>query len=99
MRFYPLNGLFWVTFGKLRIIALSIFVIAIPYILYLLFELVENDFFNLSAYHRNRLITIVAFVAIMGYAVGTFHPYFVSCEQFTVAGDQAPADCESWNDE
>ncbi len=78
------------------IIALGIFVIAIPYILYIIFDLVDNDFFSLSAYHRKRLIFMVIFVAIVGYFVGVNHQYFVSCEQFRAAGDEPPSNCLSW---
>ena len=81
----------------LWVIALIIFAIAIPYILFILFELIESDFFSMTPYSRNRLIGIVLFVALMGYGIGRFHPYFVSCEQFTIAGDQPPANCANWN--
>ncbi|MEM7118126.1 MAG: hypothetical protein AAF614_37190 [Chloroflexota bacterium] len=78
------------------VIALAVFVITIPYILYILFQLVESDALELSSAYRNRLILVVATVALMGYLVGTYHPYFVSCEQFTIAGDAVPTNCESW---
>ncbi|MEM7801608.1 MAG: hypothetical protein AAF633_20600 [Chloroflexota bacterium] len=80
-------------------LALAAFVLTIPFILYILFQLVESDAWDLSPAYRNRLIAIVAIVAILGYLVGSNHTYFVSCEQFNVAGDFSPANCESWSDE
>ena len=94
----PIGTLTW--FHELQwLVGLGLFVVAIPYILYLLLELVETEFFSLPASHRTRLIGIVLFVAMMGYLIGKFHPYFVSCEQFIIAGDQAPADCVTWNEQ
>ncbi len=83
----------------LWVVALAVFVIATPYILYVVFELVENDFFSLSVYHRQRLIMIVMIVAATGYAVGELHEWFVTCEQFEVAGEFIPENCYSHIDE
>ena len=77
-------------------IALGVFVLTIPYILYILFRLVDNDALSLTPSYRNRLIGVVLIIAIMGYLVGSLHPWFVSCDQFTTAGDLAPANCENW---
>lgn len=77
-------------------VALLVFVFTIPYILYILFQLVETDALQLSSAYRNRLIGIVLVIAIMGYLVGSNHVYFVSCEQFSLSGDNVPADCADW---
>lgn len=78
------------------LIALGVFVVAIPYILYILLQLTASDAVLLSAEYRNRLITIVLLVALVGYGVGRFNEYFVSCEQFHTAGDAIPLDCANW---
>ena len=92
----PADNLHWV---ELLIwgLALISFVIAIPYIFYILFELVETDYWALSPQYRNRLIFIVVIIAALGFVVGLNHTAFISCEQFTIAGDFAPADCASWS--
>ena len=72
---------------------LIIYAVSIPYILYVLFELAQSDFFRLTPYHRDRLIGIVLFITVLGYLMGVFNQYFVSCEQFEIAGDQPPAEC------
>lgn len=78
------------------LLALGIFVVAIPYILFILVDLVETDLMSLSPKNRTVLMGVVLAVAIIGYLVGSANQYFVSCEQFTLAGDTAPADCASW---
>ena len=74
-------------------IAMVIFIAAIGYILSILAWLLDNDGVMLSAAYRNRLITIVLFVSIVGYLVGANHQLFVNCTQFQLAGDSVPADC------
>lgn len=78
------------------LLALGTFVVTIPYILYILFQLVETDALNLSPAYRNRLILIILIIALIALFVGANHQYFVSCQQFTIAGDAAPADCVEW---
>ena len=83
------DGLVWV-------MALAVFVVTIPYILYILFQLVETDALSLTPAYRNRLIAVVLIVAIAGTFVGSNHQFFVSCEQFNLAGDAAPENCNKW---
>jgi len=87
----------WTWYDELVwILALGIFALTIPYILYILFELVETDILTLSAAYRNRLIVIVLLIALIGYLVGLYHPFFVSCQQFIIAGDVSPSNCVKW---
>lgn len=76
--------------------SLANFIFTIPYILYILAQLVESDAIELSPAYRNRLIGIMFIIASIGFLVGSNHQSFVSCEQFAIAGDTAPADCENW---
>lgn len=76
--------------------ALLSFAFAIPYILYILFELMEWEAVQLSTRYRNCLIFILLIVSLAGYGVGTNHFYFVSCEQFKLAGDNVPESCGEW---
>ncbi len=78
------------------LLALATFALTIPYILYILFQLVETDALELSSAYRNRLIAVVFIIALLGYFVGSNHPYFVSCDQFNIAGDSAPDNCANW---
>lgn len=77
-------------------IALTMFAVTIPYILYVIFQLIETDAISLPPRYRNYLTTIVIFVALAGLTVGMLNSYFVSCDQFRVAGDAVPADCGEW---
>ncbi|MEM7347001.1 MAG: hypothetical protein AAF485_22405, partial [Chloroflexota bacterium] len=81
--------------GLLWAIAIVIFLAAIGYILTTLIRLLDTSGVTYSTKYRNRLIIIVAFVAMTGYLVGSFHQNFVSCEQFLDAGSAVPDNCAS----
>ncbi|WP_371170834.1 hypothetical protein [Aliiroseovarius sp. 2305UL8-7] len=67
---------------------------SIPYIAYILFSVAAPEAVEL---HDRRLfywlIAILLLVNVISYFVGAFNYAFLSCEDFIVAGDEAPSNC------
>jgi hypothetical protein len=65
-----------------------------PIALWVIARLLAPDYFILPGRRvKIALLVIVSTVALIGYLVGTYNNQFLTCEQFLVAGDDAPTNC------
>jgi hypothetical protein len=65
-----------------------------PVVLWVVARLLAPDYFILPGRRvKIALLVIVATVALIGYLVGRYNYHFLTCEEFLVAGDNAPANC------
>lgn len=81
------------TFRTISDILGLITIISIPNLGYAILIITQGEVLRLPRRMLGSLITIVIAVAIAGYFVGSNHEFFVTCDEFTVAGDFAPPDC------
>lgn len=77
-------------------ITLVILLICLPYGAYIVISFTQTDALKL----RPRsllwgLMGIATIIAAAGYMIGSYHPFFLTCESFQVAGDSVPANCFS----
>ena len=65
-----------------------------PVVLWVVARLLAPDYFVLPGRRvKIALLVIVATVALIGYLVGRYNYHFLTCEEFLVAGDNAPTNC------
>ena len=78
-------------FGVLGLVAA---VVSIPTVLTLLMDLFVPE---LTSLRESRLIVaavaVIVLIAVAGYAVGANNDAFLTCEDFTLAGSDRPANC------
>lgn len=78
----------------LGFVALSTFVLCLPYSIWLILKINQPEFFELQS--RRLLIALGAvmlLVCLYGYGVGRFNFLVLSCDDFTAAGVPAPSNC------
>ncbi|NDJ52280.1 MAG: hypothetical protein GYB68_04235, partial [Chloroflexi bacterium] len=75
--------------GVLSILTL----INLPYLGYLVLLITQGETYRLPTRMLTGLIVIVLLVGGLGFGVGRYHYLFMTCDQFTVAGDFAPPNC------
>jgi hypothetical protein len=69
-------------------------ILASPIALWVIARLLAPDYFILPGrWVKIAMVVIVATVALIGYAVGRYNYRFLTCEEFLVAGDEAPTNC------
>lgn len=77
---------FWITF--------MILLICLPYGAYIVVSFTQADALKLRPRSLfASLVAITVIIASLGYTVGIYHPFFLTCEAFQVAGDNVPKDC------
>ena len=78
-------------FGVLGLVAA---VVSIPTVITLLIDLFVPE---LTSMRETRLvasaIAVIVLIAVAGFAVGTNNDAFLTCEDFTIAGSDQPANC------
>ncbi|MET2011047.1 hypothetical protein ABXJ56_05805 [Microbacterium chocolatum] len=78
----------------LDVAALLAVLIGLPFTLWVLVRIVWPDFAHEMSAGTKWLITAVVLgVAIVAFVLGTLHPYFLTCEDFTIAGNMPPEGC------
>ncbi|GAA3015539.1 hypothetical protein [Microbacterium aurantiacum] len=74
--------------------ALLAVLIGLPFTLWVLVRIVWPDFAHEMSAGTKWLITVVVLgVAVVAFVLGLLHPYFLNCEDFTIAGNLPPDGC------
>ncbi|MEH1970308.1 MULTISPECIES: hypothetical protein [unclassified Nostoc] len=86
------------TTGALRkIVSLGlgivVYLICLPYTLYMVFAIINQDIVQLSKKLIIKLITILLIIGYIGYFVGSHNYLFLSCFDFKVSGNDLPTNC------
>ncbi|MFS0513895.1 hypothetical protein ACEYW6_04105 [Nostoc sp. UIC 10607] len=86
------------TTGALRkIVSLGlgivVYLICLPYTLYMVFAIINEDIIHLSKKLIIKLIVILLIIGCIGYFVGSHNYLFLSCFDFKVSGNDLPANC------
>jgi hypothetical protein len=69
-------------------------VAVLPVVIWVVARLLAPQYFTLPDRRAKvGVIAVVAFVALLGYALGQFNDHFLTCEDFQVAGDAPPKSC------
>lgn len=76
-------------------IAISIvsYVFCLPYTIFIIFSITQADIVKLSRKMTIKLISIAAIIGFLGYFIGSHNYLFLSCDDFTVSGNDIPANC------
>lgn len=75
-------------------ILVAAMILTSPVVLWVVARLLAPDYFTLPGRRvKIALLVIVATVALIGYLAGRYNYHFITCEEFLVAGDNAPANC------
>ncbi|MEM7121533.1 MAG: hypothetical protein AAF563_09680 [Pseudomonadota bacterium] len=81
--------------AQLSWLSLIVAVVTLPYTLYVLVIMVTPDLINLKQpLFFVVMFAIVAFIALVGYAVGYYNEDFLTCQDFIVSGNDTPARCK-----
>ena len=76
------------------VLALGAAVLSIPAVLRLLIDLFVPE---LTSLRETRLVAsavvVIAMIAVTGFAVGANNDAFLTCDDFTIAGSDTPANC------
>ncbi|MEV8273440.1 hypothetical protein [Microbacterium sp. NPDC077184] len=68
--------------------------IGLPFTLWVLTRIVWPDFAHDMSRRTKWLITLTVLgVAVVSMILGALHPYFLTCEDFTIAGNMPPEGC------
>ena len=68
--------------------------LALPYTLYVVASIIDEELLDLrGARIKVALIIVAVVVAVPSFLVGVNHRLFVTCDDFTVTGSNVPADC------
>lgn len=79
------QGLFW--------LGVVITVVGLPALAAFLVRLVIPTADRLEGRERLAVAGVVATVMVTSFVVGTQHPHILTCEDFTISGNHAPAGC------
>lgn len=81
------------------VLALMVALFSLPYILYfIVVALVPGTEYQNSKRLRYGLLVIAVIIATIGFLVGRNHHYFLTCEQFEMAGNKVPNNCEAMSE-
>jgi len=67
--------------------------ISLPYMVYLFFYITHPSIIHLKSRFINSLAGIVLFIALIGYTLGSHNYWIMSCQNFTVSGQDTPKNC------
>ncbi|MEL6404917.1 MAG: hypothetical protein AAFR81_11170 [Chloroflexota bacterium] len=67
--------------------------VTLPVLGYTFLVILQGESLRLPGRMLYAMMAIVLIVALLGYAIGTYHYLFITCQEFTVAGDFAPPNC------
>ena len=78
----------------LTILGFLAVLVCFPYIVYVITSVIYPDFTRMNRTAPIFGILIVIGVMVLaGYLVGSHHDFFLTCEDFEIAGQHIPADC------
>ena len=84
------NSIYWLDI----ILTLLTLFLSMPYILYyVVLVLVPSAQSIYSSKLLGMLVVITILIAVLGFLVGHFHPQFLYCETFEIAGNKLPENC------
>ena len=72
---------------------LFICLLCLPYLIYVLISLLDAEPLSLERRLFLAMILIVVMVGVLGYLIGANHHWFLTCQDFTIVGDNVPANC------
>jgi len=78
---------FWISLVELATL------FSLPYLGFALLFLTQPDTFTLSTRMRIGMAIIILFIALVGYLIGSNHPYFLTCNNFDISGNFVPTNC------
>ncbi len=76
------------------LLSIGVAAISLPYIVYFMVGAMVPGVEQLqSTPLKLKLIGLVSVVAMLAYLSGEYHPYVLSCDDFSIAGSSVPANC------
>ena len=72
---------------------LVISVLCLPYFIYVLLTLLDQDALSLGRKLIMLMMTIVLIVGLAGYTIGKYNRFFMTCHNFEIHGDYVPDSC------
>jgi hypothetical protein len=79
--------------GLIIAIGLLVYFIGLPYTLWVVFSLTHSDLVQLPRLLAMKVGTFLVIVGVVGYLVGSFNFFFLTCEDFKTSGSDTPANC------
>ena len=79
----------WVGF----LFGLVISVLCLPYFIYVLITLLDQDALSLGRELLTLMIVIVIIVGVAGFTIGKYNRFFMTCHNFEIHGDYVPDNC------
>jgi len=78
----------------LTILGFLAVLVCFPYIVFVITSVIYPDFTRMN---RNApkvgILIVIGVMVLAGYLVGSHHDFFLTCEDFEIAGQHIPADC------
>jgi hypothetical protein len=82
------------TFGWIGFLAgLVISVLCLPYFIYVLVSLLQEETLSMKPGLIRLMIVIVFIVGVAGYVIGKNNRFFMTCDNFEIHGDFVPDNC------
>ena len=72
---------------------LVISVLCLPYFIYVLVTLLDQDALSMDRGLLKLMIVIVIIVGVAGYVIGKNNRFFMTCHDFAIHGDYVPDNC------
>ena len=79
----------WVGFLSGAVIS----VLCLPYFIYVLVTLLDQEALSLGRGLLTLMIVIVIIVGVAGYTIGKYNRFFMTCHNFEIHGDYVPDNC------
>jgi hypothetical protein len=88
-------GLLTMVFALLTTVVMAIaYLIALPFVMYTLARILDPSLVQMPTTRmRVSLVAAAAILASAGGLMGFTHPYWMTCDEFEMAGNKAPATC------
>lgn len=84
-----LTRIAWVGFLSGAVIS----VLCLPYFIYVLVNLLDQEALALGRGLLRLMIVIVVIVGVAGYTIGKYNRFFMTCQDFEIHGDFVPDNC------
>ena len=78
----------------LTILGFLAVLVCFPYVVYVITSVIYPDFTRMDrTAPKAGILIVIGVMILVGYLVGSHHDFFMTCEDFEIAGQHIPADC------